>query len=54
MSAFVALFADGYRRTIAHPQIKTLEQANKYAKDLELWFSKGSYPNRTLESVRPK
>ena len=52
--AFIATFQDGYTRTIAHPTIKTKTQALKYAKDLEVWFAEGFYPERILLNVTPK
>ena len=52
--AFIATFQDGYKRTIAHPTIKTKTQALKYAKDLEVWFTHGYHPERILLNVTPK
>jgi hypothetical protein len=51
--AFIAVYSDGYRRTIAGP-VNTLKKATKYAKDLEVWFNNGSNPDRKLVSVEPK
>ena len=48
--AFTALYSDGYKRTIAGP-VNTLAKANKYAKDLEIWFNN---PDRLLVKVEPK
>ena len=52
--AFLATFTDGYKRTIAHPKIKTYAAAVKYANDLEVWFIQGNYPERTLIDVTAK
>jgi hypothetical protein len=49
--AFIATFKDGYKRTIA---LKTQSAALKYAKDLEVWFAEGFYPERILVSVAKK
>ena len=51
LMAFVATFKDGYKRTIA---LKTQSAAMRYAKDLEVWFAEGFYPERILINVAPK
>ena len=52
--AFLATFTDGYKRTIAHPKIKTYAAAVKYAKDLEVWFTHGYHRERILLNVTAK
>jgi hypothetical protein len=51
MPAFLATYSDGYKRTIAAPSIKTIEDAYNYARQLESWFG---MENRKFASVAPK
>jgi hypothetical protein len=50
-TAFLATYSDGYKRTIAHPKIKTMLQAFKHAKELETWYED---PARKLVDVQVK
>ena len=51
--AYLALFSDGYKRTIAGPY-NTEKKAATYAKSLEDWFATGGYPNRKLVGLIQK
>jgi hypothetical protein len=51
MPAFLATYSDGYKRTIAAPSIKTIEDAYNYARQLESWFG---MEDRKFASVAPK